>query len=310
MNLLLLVFLTGCATPQTRQFLTAATPLPVATELTKVPFFPQEKYQCGPAALATTLNFAGINVAPDALLPQVYLPKSQGSLQFELLAATRRYGRVPYVLRPHLEALIAEISAGNPVLVLQNLGLDMIPIWHYAVVVGFDLDREWVVLRSGLEPRHVTSLQTFERTWGRGNYWAVVITPLESLPKTADEFQFLAAVLPLEKLQLWQATASAYTSALMRWPTSLGARMGQGNSYYALNDIVAAETAYRIAAQDHPQAAVAFNNLAQTLADQRRWDEAAQAAQHAVTLGGANADIFRQTLDMINQNKGFTPDAK
>jgi hypothetical protein len=297
--LLIAVLLTGCATPQTRQLLASSTPLPRTVELTEIPFFPQEEYQCGPAALATVLNNAGVNITPDELTPQVYLPKRQGSLQFELLAATRRHGRIPYVLKPQLEAVMSEVAAGNPVLVLQNLGLDAIPVWHYAVVVGFDLDQANVVLRSGVEPRHITSLQTFEHTWSRGDDWAVVVMPPDKLPQTAEELPYLNAVLTLEKLQQWQEAATAYTTALTRWPQNLGAQMGLGNSRYALNDLHSAEEAFRNATQRHPEAAVAFNNLAQVLADQQRWDEAKEAAQQAMAIGGDNAALFQQTLEEI-----------
>jgi len=296
-----LVLLAGCATPQTRQLLASAATFPPSVELTKVPFFPQEEYQCGPAALATVLNHAGLSVTPIELVPQVYLPKRHGSLQFELLAATRRHGRVPYPMRPQLSELISEVAAGNPVLVLQNLGLDTFPVWHYAVVVGFDLERAEVVLRSGVEPRQLTSLQTFERTWARGNYWAVVTTPLDRLPQTAEEQPYLQAVLSLEKLHQWHVAATAYAAALIRWPQSFGAQMGLGNSRYALNNLPAAESAFRRAIHDHPQAAAAFNNLAQTLADQQRWDEAEPVAQQAVALGGKNATIFVQTLEQIRR---------
>ena len=45
--------------------------LPARAELTEVPFFPQEEYQCGPAALAMALNAAGLSVTPESLIEQV-----------------------------------------------------------------------------------------------------------------------------------------------------------------------------------------------------------------------------------------------
>ena len=296
---LLLVTLAGCATLQTDRLIESAAAFPQPVELTAVPFFPQEAYQCGPAALATVLNGSGLNVTPEELTPQVYLPERQGSLQFELLAAARRHGRVPYVLRPQLEAITTEIASGHPVLVLQNLSLAISPQWHYAVVVGFDLARAEVVLRSGREHRHITSLRTFEHTWRRGDYWAVVVLPPDELPQTAEELPYLQSVLTLEKLKRWQDASTAYNTALTRWPKSLGAHMGLGNSRYALGDLRAAEDAFRAATRAHPNAAVAFNNLAQVLADRSRWGEAEQAARRAVEIGGDNADVFRQTLARI-----------
>ena len=102
-----------------------------------VPFFPQTDYQCGPAALATILTYSGAPAKPDDLVSQVYLPSRQGSLQIEMLAAPRRWGRVPYALAPRYQDLLREIAAGNPVLVLQDVG-PMWTQWHYAVVYGFD----------------------------------------------------------------------------------------------------------------------------------------------------------------------------
>ena len=51
---------------------------------------------------------------------------------------------------PRLADLLQEVAAGHPVIVLQNLGLEWIPVWHYSVVIGYDLSRGQLVLRSGL----------------------------------------------------------------------------------------------------------------------------------------------------------------
>lgn len=289
----------GCASLHTDRILASAGALPEPVELKAVPFFPQEEYQCGPAALATVLNWSGVGVTPAELAPQVYLPERRGSLQLELIGAARRHGRIPYVLQPQLESLLAEVSSGNPVLVLQNLSLPWYPKWHYAVVVGFDLKRDRVILRSGPIERHETPFKVFERTWRRSDYWALVILPPDRLPFTAEEISYVQAVAPLERLSRWPDTAQAYATALTRWPKSLAARMGLGNSRYALGDVRGAEEAFRRATQDHPEAAVAFNNLAQTLLDQNRLPEAQAAARRAAELGGPQLETFHETLKQI-----------
>lgn len=303
--LLLYLLLTGCAVPlQSERLSPSAFPDPV--ELTTVPFFPQEEYQCGPAALAMALDWAGKSAVPDTLAPEVYLPGRQGSLQLELIANARRHDVIPYVLKPRLHDLLAEVSAGNPVIVLQNLAFAWYPKWHYAVVVGFDLERDQLVLRSGLEARHLVPVQVFERTWRRANYWAMVVMPPERLPRTAEETPYLQAVVALERLQRWEETSAAYRAALTRWPDSLAAQLGLGNSRYALKDLTGAEQAYRTAANRHPDSGIAFNNLAQTLADQRRWREAEAAAERALALGGPHTDTYRATLAEIRARRGGT----
>jgi tetratricopeptide (TPR) repeat protein len=299
----LLLSLAGCATPQTDRLLQSASSFPEPVELTAVPFFPQEEYQCGPAALAMALNWSGLATTPDALVPQVYLPARQGSLQDEMLAAARRHGRVPYVLRPQLESLLAEVASGHPVIVLQNLALTWYPKWHYAVVVGFDLARGEITLRSGLEARHTVALATFEHTWARGDYWAVAVLPPDRLPRTAEEARYLETVVALERLQRWEESGAAYAAALKRWPKSLTARLGLGNSRYRLGDVPGARAAFEQATRDHPESAPAFNNLAHTLMELGELKKAEAAARRAVELGGPHLATSRATLAEIEARR-------
>ncbi|MDX1251366.1 MAG: PA2778 family cysteine peptidase [Gammaproteobacteria bacterium] len=293
------LILAACAPLQSDRLLKSPQAFPPPVELTGTPFFPQEDFQCGPAALATALNWAGAKVTPEELVPQVYLPERHGSLQTELLAATRRHGRVPYVIEPRMETLLAEVEAGHPVLVLQNLGLSWFTRWHYAVVIGFDLARNEIILRSGRNERHVMSLQSFERTWQRGNHWAMLALPPNRLPASAEETPYLQAVTGLERAQHWQEAKIAYEAALSRWPDSVPARMGVGNSLYAMKDLPGAERAYRYITLSTPSFAPAFNNLAQVLAEQGQLKPAEQAARRAVSLGGPLEATYQETLQQV-----------
>ncbi len=265
-----------------------------------MPFYPQAEYQCGPAALATALSHAGIATSPEALVPQVYLPAREGSLQAEMLSAARRSGLVAYRLAPRLEDLLREIAAGNPVIALQNLAFGFAPVWHYAVAIGYDLDREEVILRSGTTRRLVMTLHTFERTWARSGHWAMLVLPPERLPVSAAEEAYVAAAAALERSAA-PAALRAYRTALARWPANLAARIGLGNVSYALKDLSAAETAYRQAVTNHPHAADAWNNLAQVLLETDRRPEARAAAERAVALGGTRRSQYEATLRAILQ---------
>lgn len=297
-----LIWLGGCATPQTQALLKSpGKHLPQQVELSKVPFYPQETHQCGPASLAMVLNEAGARLTPQDLTPQVYLPARQGSLQVEMLAATRRNGLLAYELAPRLDEVLAEIAAGTPVVVLQNLALEWYPVWHYAVVVGYDLKREEIILRSGLERRQALPFATFERTWERAGHWAMVAVPPGKLPRTATESAYVSAAVALEKSSSPKNAEAAYEAALKRWPRNLPARIGLGNAAYAAGDLKRAERAYLQATLDHPDSAIAFNNLAQTLADQRRYAEALAAANRAVSLGGPELAAARDTQEQIQK---------
>ncbi|WP_455217061.1 PA2778 family cysteine peptidase [Kaarinaea lacus] len=298
----LLLFFAGCAsTPQTSRLLADKGNIPQRLELTDVVFFPQEEYQCGPAALATMFHHTGIELTPPELVPEIYLPARKGSLQVEILASTRRHGRIAYRIAPDLQALLSEVSAGNPVLVLQNLALSWAPTWHYAVVVGFDLDSKEVILRSGLEERRKTPIGTFERTWARSNYWGIVVLKPDQLPATAEADRYVKTVIGLEQAKRWHDANTAYQTALSRWPGNQVALMGLGNTYYHLNNFDAAEKVFRKTLETHPDFAPAYNNLAQVLLVLGKLKEAKSFALQAVSLGGPQLDSFTSTLREIEQ---------
>ncbi|MGQ0653918.1 MAG: PA2778 family cysteine peptidase, partial [Betaproteobacteria bacterium] len=268
--LALSVLASGCASlfPQTA-VLRDGLPqgLPQTVELKQVPFFPQKEYQCGPAALATVLASAGARVTPDELVPQVYLPARQGSLQVEMLAAARRHGMVSYQLAPKFEDLMREVAAGNPVIVLQNLGL--VDGWHYAVAVGYDYDPGKLILRSGETEREEMRFFVHEFVWRRSGYWAMVAMPPDRVPVTADETRWLAAVAALERAAGSQRehlprARDAYAAAARRWPDNLNAHIGLANTQHALGDLRGAESALRQAARLDAESPVVLNNLAQT----------------------------------------------
>jgi tetratricopeptide (TPR) repeat protein len=302
---ILLLGLAGCATPQLQALLSEdPSRLPEKAELDSVPFYAQEEYQCGPAALAMVLEAGGKAVTPEALRSQVYIPDRQGSLQIEMLAAARRNGFVAVELSPKLSDLLAEISAGNPAVVLQNLALDWVPAWHYAVAVGYDLKEQQIVLRSGTERRLEMPLSTFERTWQRGGYWAMLALPPGRFPASVAPAEYLSAVTRLEKAGPPEAAQAAYQRALEHWPDQFTALMGAGNTAYRAGDFEGAERAFRRATVVYPRSAAAHNNLAQTLADLDRYDEALAEARAAVGIGGPLEDTSIRTLDAIVKRTG------
>ncbi len=287
-GVLVCALLTGCATPQVTRLREAADPPAVAAQadLPNVPFFAQKEYECGPAALAMVLADAGVAVTPEALVDQVYLPARKGSLQVEMLAAARRRGMVAYVLKPALQDLLQEVAAGHPVLVYQNLSLPIYPVWHYAVVIAYDLARNTITLHSGETARLEMSLFTFERIWARGGYWAMLALPPDQLPATADAAAYARSVAALEAGQP-QVARQAYAQALARWPGHASLLLGLGNSAYALHDLQVAAAAYESAVQAQPDFADGWNNLAQVRLELRQKSAAGAAIARAVALGGA-----------------------
>lgn len=295
-----MLVLAGCAAPAVRT-LVEHPPAGLAprAEVAGVPFHAQEKYQCGPAALAMVLNAGGSAVSAGELVPQVWLPKRNGSLQPEMLATARRNGFVALQVPPRLEDLLAELAAGHPAIVLQNLGLSWYPVWHYAVAIGYDLKAQTIDLHSGTEPRRKMALSTFEHTWARSGHWAMLAMPPGKLPANDDPGYYLNAVIALEKAGQTAAARTAYIAALTRWPNSYMAHVGLGNTAYSEGDLVAAEQEFRRAIALYPRSAVALNNLAQTLYDRGSAVEALEFARRAARIEGPLQPAAQRTLRSI-----------
>lgn len=308
--LLLVTSLAGCVTTAPLDAMAPAD-APRRVELTATPFFPQDDHQCGPAALSTLLAAAGVDVQPDDLVAEVYLPGRQGSLQAELLAAARRRGRMAYTLAGTPDALLAELQAGRPVLVLQNLGIDAVPVWHYAVVVGYDADRDEVILRSGRERRQVTAWARFEGSWRRAGRWAVVLLEPGTLPARPDALVYLEGCAGLEAAGQSGAAERAYAAAAQRWPEEPLAHLGMGNAAYARDDFVAAVRSYRRGVDLDADHAALRNNLAQALLDAGCPGEAEVEARRASRLARGTpleADAA-DTLASIVEARRQAPDA-
>jgi hypothetical protein len=276
-------------------------------ELTGVPFFPQTIHQCGPAALATLLGASGVNATPEQLAPLVYIPGRRGSLQVEMLAAARGKGRVAYVLEPGFDQVRAELAAGTPVLVLQDLGALGIRRWHFAVVIGYDAGRDVVILRSGTRRRHVQRRRDFLHTWQPGGNWAAVVTPPDRPPATATGPGFIRALTEAGRSLPRPAIEAGNAAALVRWPADPLVLLANGNDAYANERLADAIRLYRQLLTKDPGNVAGRNNLANALLDagcpQAALSEARQAAMQLAPGAALEAPV-RDTLEKATAAAG------
>ena len=295
-----MLLLAGCAAPETARIVASEGRLARQAEVASVPFYPQTEYFCGPAALAMALSWSGLEETPDSVASNVYTPGRQGTLAADIVSAARRKGRLAVEVEG-LDGLLAEVAAGHPVIVLQNLALEWFPQWHFAVVVGYDLANREIVLHSGTTARLTTRLDAFERTWDRAGKWGVVTLPPDRLPAGTDRRAVLLAAAGLEQAGRNDAAAAAYGAIATRWPNELAAWIGQGNARYAMGEFAAAERAYRTALSRDSQMAAAWNNLANALHRQGKRDQAIEAAKLALRNAQGDLTAYRDTLEEVSR---------
>ena len=263
--------------------------------LEDTPYYPQQTYQCGPASLAMLLSASGATIYPEALVSQTYLPGRQGSLQLELLAACRQYNRIPYVIDPDVFSLIAELRAGRPVLVLLNLGLNILPAYHYAVVIGV-LPPNNIVLRSGGDQRLVMDMDHFLVKWNRASSWGMIVLIPGELPVDPDPVHYLSAVSAAELRGNFLLAMKGYKAARVAWPKDQTVMLALGNNYLSQDKYYEAEAIFSELITNNPDHIAASNNLAETLARQECYLQALFAVNRAVRVAERLNSPLKETV--------------
>lgn len=297
--LLLSTLLGACSTPgQTLKLRQTSLGIPTQQEIVSTPFYPQLDYYCGPATLAAMVNFHGQPGEPEDIASQIYVPDLKGSLQEEIIAAARQFNLLPVELDGTLASLLREIASGNPVLVLQNLGFESIPYWHYAIAIGYDLKTETIILRSGTHKRLTRHFSLLERTWQRANNWALVIVPVGVIPVTVSADSYLSSVIDFEQTSDINLAHQAYIDAAKKWPSNLSAQIGIGNTAYALKAFAMSESAYHTALQLSPQLGQLWNNYAYALAQQGKITESLAAIKRAIEISPDNENYLHSASEL------------
>ncbi len=266
----LLISLSACASWRGPGSIDWPEDQPTVSVLEAVPFFPQTDAHCGPAALASALGHAGVDAKPDELADWVFLPERQGTLQAELQSQARQRGLIVYHPPPSLDAVLAEVVAGRPAIVLENQGLPRRPIWHYAVITGFDLDRGVLIQHSGTEESTTLPLHRWQRQWRWAGQWSMVLIKPGELPASDRADAWIRALADFEEQAASQKHAKAvhdsWLATTERWPDQPMSWFGLGNSAAAQGNEDLARNAFRQSLYLAPDHAPSRYNLAQLAA--------------------------------------------
>ncbi|WP_167360402.1 PA2778 family cysteine peptidase [Pseudomonas anguilliseptica] len=207
--------LSACASGP--QLLPETKRLPERVELADVPFFQLSDAQGGPSALAALLNHHGVITSPGLVDERIQQLTKGQSAQAGLEAVARSYDLLVYPLPGNLDVLMQQVSAGHPVLVMQDR-LFGGPGAHFALLVGYDQRERTLVLRSGNTQRWYTSFASFDDAWGEAGRWAVLVMPTNQLPEQPLKQAWLTAVQELQEQGRTAAAQRALRTAHQVWP--------------------------------------------------------------------------------------------
>lgn len=265
-------------------------------DIDELPFYPQQQYYCGPTTLAEIYNYYSFAITPEQIAPKLFIPGKDGSLQLEMVAASRQYNFLAYAQRGSLRQIIQLVDEARPVIVLQNLSIAWLPMWHYAVVKGYDLVKSELILHTGVTANHRVSFELFERTWQRGDYWMFVPVPAGDISEHFDPFTYIQAAYDLMQVGKDAAAIDSLQSATKHWPQQWLSFLLLGN-YYLHKELPEALKWYKQGLAYGQNQASYLNNYAYGLAVAGCQKSAETLIQQAVVLAPQDAN----TLDTQQQ---------
>jgi len=270
-----------------------------------VPYVPQQKYYCGPSSVLMILKYwqkkGYIKNTPtfDEIVKKVYIPQKKGSIKIELKSIIRDKNLLYFEKNQNLLYILKAIDNGFPVLVLLNLAFEKYPIWHYAVVFGYDIKKRKIYLRSRKQIETL-SFYSFENLHKKANNWFLIITPSQKIPNFITKKEFINTLIELEKAKKYDLILKAAKNGLNRWRNDFEILTALGNSYYLLNRYKEAKKIYKkiLTIKKDP---LILNNLALTYMHLNECEKAKKSIKKAIELDQKNRDFYEKSyMEIIN----------
>jgi len=142
-----------------------------------VPFYPQQRYMCGPAALASVIGYWGASVDVDEIARRVYDEGRRGALPVDMVIYAKERGFDALYYRGGFDDLRERLSEGTPLILFLNVGFRLYPVGHYIVATGYDDRLGAVLAHSGTAKDRVFTYRELERLWGGTSYSTLLVRP-------------------------------------------------------------------------------------------------------------------------------------
>ncbi len=141
--------------------------------LEKVPFYPQEDHQCGPASLAGVLNYQGLGISPEEIASDLFSKSAGGTLTIDMALYPQRKGFFSLSYSGSMSDLREKIDSGYPLIVMVDYGFSVWQKNHFMVVVGYNNDG--VIANSGRKEHEFIENDSFLKIWRKADLWTLLV---------------------------------------------------------------------------------------------------------------------------------------
>lgn len=140
-----------------------------------VPFVKQKDKFCGPAAMASVLEYYGDDITQEEIASKVYTPKLDGALISDMENFARGEGYRAESTNGDIDALKKNIDEGAPVILLVDRGKWMVSVPHYYVVYGYNSEDMVFIVHTGYASGEKIPFERLDDEWEKMNRLMLIV---------------------------------------------------------------------------------------------------------------------------------------
>jgi len=172
---LLVFFVLGCA--QNEPAIKSYSEVDNVVVIENVPFVKQKDKFCGPASMASVMQFYGEDISQDEIAEEIYIPQLNGALISDMENYAKDSGYTTESINGSIEILKSNLDNKHPVILLVDKGKWKIRVPHYYVAYGYNGEKGTIILHTGYKQNQEISYDKLNQEWGKMNRLMLVITP-------------------------------------------------------------------------------------------------------------------------------------
>ncbi len=142
-----------------------------------VPFVKQKDKFCGPAAMASVMQFYGQNISQQEIAEEIYFPELNGALISDMENFAKGSGYTVESTNGSIDMLKSNLDERQPVILLVDKGKWKVSVPHYYVAYGYNDEKKTIILHTGDKGDQKISYDKLDEEWGKMNKLMLVITP-------------------------------------------------------------------------------------------------------------------------------------